>query len=400
MSYQSPAVTPAGLSIPSYADILALKLSQVKTLYGQSVYLGNDSSDYQLISLDALMVADGMSGLQQVYSNRGPSTAIGAGLDSIVGVNGIARLKASFSTVVVTITGVPGTVITNGVVKDTSLGLSWDLPSSVVIPGGGTVNVIATCEVSGAVNIPIASATIIQSTTSGWVGVTNAAASAPGNPVETDAQLRARQAISVALPSRTVLQGTIAAIAATLGVTRYNVIENFTNTTDSNGTPAHSVSAVVEGATDLAVATAIYNNRGIGPLMNGATPSTGGSTSVNITDPITGLTTAVGFYRPTNVPIFITVTAHLQNGGTSAQQTALKNALLAYLATLQIGATVNFGALVSAAMSVNPNLALPIIEVRALTFATTATPTTTTDVTMLFTQVAQAVPANVIVNLV
>ena len=137
----------------------------------------------------------------------------------------------------------------------------------MTIGAGGAVTVSAWAAQPGNVNAAAGQVSLIATPTAGWVAVTNPAPALAGQPVENDSQLRARQSLSVALPSKTMLAGTIAAIAATPNVTRYHVIENPTGAADSYGTPAHSITCVVEGGTDAA---AIYNNRGIGCYTNAA----------------------------------------------------------------------------------------------------------------------------------
>lgn len=389
-SYAPPFIGIAGLTIPSYNAILNYLIGQFQTIYGVTVYLGNDSADFQFISILALAISDQVNALQLDYGNRAPNFAVGAALDSLVKLNGLARKQASFSTCPVTLTGTAGAVITSGIVTDVN-GIQWNLPPSVVIGGGGTSTVLAVCSVPGTVNALVGQITSIFTPTAGWTSVTNSTAATIGQPVETDSQLRARQAISTELPSITMLAGTTAAIAAVPGVTRYFVEENPTGSTDANGCPPHSITAVVEGGTDLAVATAIFENRGIGCLTNG-------TTSVTVTDPNTGLSMPIGFDRPTYVPIYVIVNAHLLPGGTSGTIAAIAAAITAYLNSLQIGELVSYGALVAEAMSVNANLSQPIVSVHSLFFATTPTPTTTADIPMLFNQVAQGIAANVTVN--
>jgi uncharacterized phage protein gp47/JayE len=387
MSYQAPQVSTAGLSIPSYSDILELLLLQFKSIYGQTVYLGPDSPDYQWASVVALALSDGMQGIQLAYNNHSPSFAIGASLDILVKLNGIIRKLATFSLCSLTLTGTPGITINNGIAIDVN-GNKWDLPSVVIIGGGGATIVTATCETPGAINALVGQINAIFTPTAGWTSVTNAAPAVVGQPIETDAQLRARQALSVELPSETLLAGTVAAIAATAGVTRYKVLENFTGATDAFGNPGHSVTAVVEGGTDLAVATAIYNNRGIGPFTNPTT--TAGATTVNITDPNTGIITPIGFSRPTYIPIFVIINARLLSGGTTATIAAMQAAVTTYLNALQIGETVSFSALIAIAMDINPDLKNPIILVESIFLDIVPTPTSPTDITMNFYQVAQA----------
>ena len=403
-SYAPPSFSSAGLSIPTYQQILAYYLTAYLNIYGQDNSTDNSNADVQLISILALAASDAVACLQLAYLNCSPATATGAALSSIVKLNGIARKVASYSTVVVTLTGSTGTTITNGIVTDTVYGYQWSLPPSVYIDGSGTVNVVAVCNVLGAVSVPAGSfnSSSIATPTSGWTGVSNSAASTVGAPVEADSQLRTRQALSVALPSITVLAGTIAAIAAVEGVTRYNVLENFTNATDTYGNPAHSVTAVVEGGTALAVATAIFNNRGIGPLTNGDVSGSpiSQTQSVPVTDPNSGITIDIGFIQPpVYVNIYIVVNAHATGGLTTAQIEAIQAALVAYGAELQIGESVNFAELIQAAASVNPNPAEPTVAIRTpFYFGTSASPTTSTDVAMNFYQVAQILTANITVN--
>jgi uncharacterized phage protein gp47/JayE len=276
-------------------------------------------------------------------------------------------------------------------VKDLS-GYLWSLPASgVTIGAGGTVIVTATCQTAGNIAADPATLTGIATPLAGWVSVTNSQTASPGLPVETDGKVRARQSISVALPSNTMLAGTIAAIAQTPGVSRYNVIENPTGTVDAFGTPAHSITAIVEGATDAAVAQAIYNNRGIGCATNG-------TTTVNVTDAFTQQTLPIGFSRPSYTPIFVSLSVHAMTGYTSATTTAIQNAIAAYLNSLQIGEAVVLSELYGAALTVRPNPEQPMFSIRALTLGTSATPTGTSDVTLDFDAVAQGVAANVVIT--
>ena len=390
MSYFAPYIDATGLHIPQYTDILNDLIADAQSIFGQDIYLGNDSADYQLLSVFALKISDTMQALVEIYNNRGPLTAVGSALDSIIKLNGLTRKAASYSTCEVSLTGTSGTVITNGVVQDIS-GYKWDLPASVTIGGGGTVSVTATCETLGAITAMIGDLSIISTPTAGWISVTNAGAATPGQPVESDSTLRSRQALSVSLPSQTMIDGTIAAIAATSGVTRYNIIENPTNGADSYGTPAHSLTAVVEGGTDTAIAQAIYNNRGIGCYTNG-------TDTVAVSDPSTGNTMNINFYRPTYLPIFVSLNVHGLTGFTSSTVTAIQTAIVNYLNSLQIGEEVTISALYGIAMAVTPNLSNPQFSIRALYAGTSANPAGTADISILFNQVSQGVTSNVVVT--
>lgn len=392
MAYAAPTIGAQGLTVPSYSDILSDLLAQYQTIYGYNVYLGVDSPDYQWISVVAAKMADVMSAVQLAYNARSPLTAIGAALDGIVKLNRIARKVASYSTCAVILSGTPGAVVVNGVCKDSN-GYLWSLPAAgVTIGAGGTVTVTATCQTAGNIGADPATLTGIATPAAGWVAVTNSVTAVPGLPVESDAALRARQSISAALSSKTMLDGTIAAIAETAGVTRYSVVENATGTTDGDGNPAHSITCIVEGGADADVAQAIYGNRGIGPLTNG-------TTSVTVTG-ATGESIPIGFSRPSYSSIYVSLSVHALSGYTTATTTAIQAAIAAYLNSLQIGETVVLSELYGAALTVRPNPDAPMFSIRALTLGTSATPTGTSDLTLAFNAVAQGVAANVVVTMV
>lgn len=389
MSYTAPYIDASGLVIPSYIDIRDYLIESFKSIYGQDCYLESDSADYQWISIVALRIHDCLNSIQLIYNNRGPETAIGSGLDQVIKLNGIRRQGASYSTCELVITGVAGTVITDGEVTDAS-GYRWSLPSTVTIPSGGEVSVTATCQTIGAISALIGDITTIATPTAGWTGVDNESASTVGLPVETDAEVKIRQALSVTMPSMNLLTGTVAAIAALENVTRYNVIENNTNEYDADGNPPHSITCIVEGGSDDDIANVIWLNRGIGPYING-------DVEVPITDPITGIVTPIRFYRPDYVPIYVTayIEGYSSKGYTSATTLAIQQALTAYLNGLQIGADVTISALYAAAMEVAEDIYDPLFSIALMTASVVASPQTGTDIIMGFNEVAQGTLGNV-----
>lgn len=409
MTYAPPTIGPAGLTVPTYNDIINLFTSGFLSIYGQNYYLGNDSAAFELLSLVGLAESDALGALQLAYNNQSPATATGAGLSLIVLLNGIARLAASSSTVTVTLSGTAGAVINNGVIRNAVTGDLWNLPTTVTIGGGGTAAVTATAQASGPVNAAASQLTTIVTPAAGWTSVTNGSnLPSLGQPTETDSQLRARQQVSVELPSETLLDGTYAGILATLGVTAATVIENVTGSTDALGNPGHSISAVVKGGADADVAQAIYANRGLGVLTNG---STGGTlVTVNVTSPKSGIVTAINFARPAVVNIFVSLQVHLFTGASGAVvDAAVKAALVAYINSIPLAtpgsagttqlAVVSFGELVAAANSPNfPGPATFSVRATSFFFGTAASPSTSTDVPLAFYQQAASVVGNIVIS--
>ena len=89
--YVPPFVGPAGLTVASYASIFPDNLAAYLNIYGQNQYVGQDSAIYQLLSILSLKQSDANLGLQLTYNQSSPQTAVGAGLDRQVKMNGLAR---------------------------------------------------------------------------------------------------------------------------------------------------------------------------------------------------------------------------------------------------------------------------------------------------------------------
>lgn len=395
MTYFKPYVDSTGLHIPTYNDILEDMITSMKQIYGDDLYLDNSSPDYQLLSIFALKQSDTLQAMAYAYNARSPETAIGTSLDSVVKLNGIKRKAASKSTCQVKITGTPFTQIVDGAVRDRA-GLTWDLPSSVVIDSSGTTYTVATCRTAGAVSALAGDITQIETPTYGWVYVTNEVAAVLGNAQETDAQLRERQTISTANPSQTMLDGTKGAIAALKNVSRYAVYENDTNVssvTDDNpyGLPAHSVTCVVEGGTDEDVAEAIFLHKGIGCYTNG-------DVEVQYTDQ-NDYINRVRFFRPVYKDIFVKVVLKKYTGYISTMTVKVREAVYNYLAALTIGSDVSASVLSNIITDCNPSLTKPIFGIKELKLGLSKSSMAAQDIDIGFKEIPNPAFANIEVTL-
>ena len=324
----------------------AILQDQYRNIYGADTYLEADSQDGQLLAVFAMAIHDANTAAVQVYNAFSPATASGAALSSNVKINGLARGVATRSSVDLRIVGQGGTTIAGGVALDGDR-VQWELPASVTIPPAGEITVTALCRQVGAVAAP-GSITRIGTPTLGWQSVTNPAAATPGAPVESDAALRVRQAVSVALPSRTVLEGTVGAVASVPGVLRHVAYENDTAVADANGLPPHSIALVVDGGDAGLIASAIAAKK---------TPGTGthGSTTVVVTD-IYGIAHPIRFFRPVRVPVSAEIQMRALAGYTTATGQAVQRAVADYINGVAIGggasASVEWADAISAANGV------------------------------------------------
>ncbi len=368
-----------GFHMPTFPELLALKKAEFRAIFGEDVYLEPDSQEGQMLAMFAQAEFDCYQLAGAVYNSFSPQTAQGAGLSRMVKINGLARQRASHSSVDVTLVGTAGTTINSGMVKDTA-GQCWMLPRVVVIPATGCITVTARAKAAGAVQAAAGEITSIATPTLGWQSVTNGAAATPGQPLETDAALRQRQHKSTALPSRTVLDGIVGAVANLPGVKHQKVYENDTDTPNEYGMPGHSIAVVVDGGDAKGVARAIANKKTPGA-------QTLGNTTVTIADS-QGMPCKIRFYRCEHIALTLAVTIKARPGYISSTGDAIKTGLAEYLAGLEIGEEVLLSKLYTPINAAEPEPASKTFDVISIEIARVGDTLTTDNLSIPFTALA------------
>lgn len=380
MTYFAPFLDQSGFHMPTYLDIREKLIEDAKSIFGQDIYLGEDSQDYQWIATVSEKIYDAFQIAQEVYNNRGPNVAIGTGLDSIVKINGIKRKPHSYSKCPVIIIGLKNTEIKNGIVLDKG-NIKWNLPSSFIIPESEKTEVMATCEIPGPIVANPGDLTTIYNPTYGWNGVYNEESAELGSYVENDSKLRIRQSQSTAQASLTMLEGTAGAVAQIKNVRRSKIYENDTNVTDEKGLPPHSITVVVEGGENMAIANAIWKHKGVGCFTNG-------DVIENIIDS-KGQTTSIRFFRPIYVDIDVTINIKQLNGYTTQTTEDIKSNLQAYLNSMEIGSDLSLSALWGVALQAMPNLMNPMFSITSITAARHGDIQGMEDIKMKFSEVCR-----------
>jgi Baseplate J-like protein len=385
-----PTITSTGITIPSYADIYASLQASFTSIYGVDSYIAPDSQDGQMLAILAQGYSDQNNAVVAVYQAFSPSFAQGALLSLLVRINGLTRDVATNSSVVVTIVGTVGIVITNGVVQDTQNNL-WNLPTSVTIPIGGSIAVTATAQNVGAIVAPTNSVNTIYTPQLGWASVNNPTyAAVPGAPIESDAALRVRQAKSVSLPALSPLAAIYAAIGQLPGVINWTVYENSSAVTDGNGVPSHSIDVIVEGGDLTQIAQTIYATK---------SPGTGtyGSTSETVVDPSSGLPETINFDVLTQTAIYVSITTKGLPGFVTTTNATIQAAVSAFLDGLPIGGDVYYTQLYSPAQLDSTGLG-ETYYITSLTVGTAPSPVGTANIPIAFNAIANCPPANVVIT--
>lgn len=358
--YQQSPVQEGGNIFQAEWVILADLQEDYRAIFGSDVYLEPDSQEGQLLAIQALALYDVGQLAVSVYNAFSPQTGQGAGLSRMVKINGLARRAASRSSVQLLLSGAPGTVISSGMASDVA-GNKWLLPASVTIPPSGQTTVTASAETLGDVRVASGEITSIYTPTRGWVSVTNPAAAEPGAPVESDATLRARQRMSTALPSKTVLEGIASAVADLPGVTRSKAYENDTHLEDANGLPPHATCMVVEGGVDTAIAQALATKKVPG------SPTFGG-VAVTVYDRY-GMPNLIRFARTRPVAAVAVVRIRPLAGYVSTTGDAIKAGLASHMDAHKIGEEVLLSKLYTPVNAAEPTGGVKTFDVVELLLA-------------------------------
>lgn len=388
MAYFAPYIDSTGMHIPTYNDIRDDLIASMKTIFGNEIYIEEDTQDYQQISIFAKKIFDTNALALLTYNNRTANTAIGVGLDNLCALVGIARKPATYSSVQVTLTGDPSTVITNGQVGDGTY--TWNLPAQVTIPSNGIITVEAQCSIAGNITASPNSINNILTPVYGWIGVVNNYSAQAGTDVETDSELRARFQLATSSPSSTVFESMLASLQSVEGVTRVKGYENDTNVTDPAWSPPHSVTFVVEGGEDEEVATQIYYKKTPGCYTNGTTVVQLTSQAGNIT--------IIRFYRPTYVPVYVRVSLTKLGSYNDSYEQDIKNAIVNYINDLEIAENVYRSILWSVATSQMTSINAPSFSITEIQTSTDGQTFSPADISINFNQAASITADNIVVE--
>jgi len=255
--------------------------------------------------------------LQQAYNSKDPNKATGVDLRVIGALTGAKPNDGTASSVTLTLSGVQGTFVDAGKrVESATTGYKWIIQQAATIGVDGTVTVQALCEITGEVQAPPGTLTVVFDTVGGWMGVTNASAATLGTQPESDSSFRIKRATAVGRPGNNQVDSLYGEIYAVEDVRRVKVYENDTGSAsvsadNPNGLPANSVSVIVDGGADDNVAMAIYLKKNPGVKYN----QSGTPVAIDVVSPTYPTNVKnIKFARPFYVDMIIVMT--IKNDGT------------------------------------------------------------------------------------
>ncbi|MES2155459.1 MAG: baseplate J/gp47 family protein [bacterium] len=270
-------INATGLQVATTDEIATSLKNALFAIYGADINLDSESPDGQMVGIFSQAVSDVEDLLVDIYNMFDPDTAYGISLQRLCAINGMTIKNGTFTTTPVEITtdraltlpGLDQDILIPFQVRDANT--VWTLISSYTFSAADTQALVFQAASLGPIT-PLPNTITIQATPlSGVTDVNNptVAGAVLGQAEETDVELRIRRAKSFQLAATSPADAVEAALQAITDVTDALVINNATNGT-VDGTPAHSIWAIVVGGTDVEIAAALYGKLAPGCGMRGA----------------------------------------------------------------------------------------------------------------------------------
>jgi uncharacterized phage protein gp47/JayE len=290
-------VTSAGLVTQQYGEIFANFQNVLKGIYGNDINVDSNSPDGQWIGNMTQNKVDLLEVITDIYNSFDPDTAEGVVLDARVAINGIARNAGTYTIQPVEVTvdramtlqGLDGTGSPFTVAD--AAGNQFYLQSTQTPATAGTYTYNFRAVNIGAVNPLINSITSMVTVVVGVTAINNpGAVGTLGVDEESDADLKIRRQMSMAISTTSSPDSLIAALTNTSSVSGVYVWENYKSTAEIftgtvTGTPEDG--ATLLQATSGATATVTKVESGYMEITS-ITGTFDFSHVVTGTNPITG----------------------------------------------------------------------------------------------------------------
>jgi len=313
MSTNVPSITWTNGApvLPAESDILAGVQADINAAFGGGVNPGLTTPQGQLAQTETAIIGDKNNQIAYIANQVNPAFASGIWQDAIGYIYFMTRIQASGTVVNATCVGAVGTVIPAGSIAQDSSGYLYASTAAATIPASGSITVQFQNQTTGPIACPIGSLNKIYTAVAGWNTVSNPAAGALGNNVESRAAFELRRQASVAVNAVNSVQSIQAAVLAVPNVIEAVVVDNSSNVTVNYGATsyplaAHSICVSVAGGTSSAIAQAIWNKKPPGCGYNGNTTVTVYDTTYATPIPYT-----VTYLTPTSTAAYFTV--NIQN---------------------------------------------------------------------------------------
>ncbi|ANA12936.1 baseplate J/gp47 family protein [Acetobacter oryzifermentans] len=373
-SVPAPSFTDAGFVAPSESDMLSGALADINAAFGNLLNTALSTPQGQLAMSLTAIIGDAYDQMLALFNGVDPDRASGRMQDAVGKLYFMTRRGATATVVTVACTGAAGTVIPEGTLIQDGNGKTYAADGAITIDATGTGTGTFSCTETGAIECASSSVSVYQSVV-GLSSVTNPSAGVTGSDEESRVEFEQRRQESVAANSVGSLDAVLGAVEAVSGVTDAYVTDNSTDaaeTTNGVSIAAHSLFVCVNGGADEDIARAILSKK---PPGCGYT----GTSSVTVTDPNSGYTTApsytVQFTRATPTPVYISVTLKSSSSVPSTATSDVQAAIISAFNGGDGGARARIASLLFASRYYAPIVALGSwVQIVEITIGTAANP--------------------------
>ena len=326
-----------GILTADTSEIKSEVQAEIQTALGADVSLEDGTPQGRLIDMETEARSQVAINNAYICNMWNFNQSSGLALDAWGANFGLEREAATSSRVTATVTGIAGTVISNGSKASTADGYMFYAENNITIGADGTATATFLSVEKGAIPCNTNGLTKIIDGTLGWETITNASPAVLGTTRESDASFKQKFYNSGLFLGFSLWEDYQNALNGVENVLSSYVIDNGEDdavTVDGVSIPKHSLYACVDGGTDLNVATALLNRKSAGCDWGGT------NTSVSVTEPVSGRTYTVVFDRPTVINIEAAITINTDSVNSDNPQEIVQQAVFDYINKLSVNGDV------------------------------------------------------------
>jgi uncharacterized phage protein gp47/JayE len=304
--------------------------TEYKDAFGQDIDLSPETPLGIFVTAETL-ARDGIARNNATLANQiNPNLAGGVFLDAIGDLTGMERRANTFSQTEVDYQGVAGAVAPLGLRLKNANGDLFAPLAVVTLDSNGEGSVVYQALEPGPIAAPAGTLNQFAVGELGIETATNPADATLGVLQQSDASFRSERRNTMARQGRSLAEAVTSALYALDGINSLKYRENFEDITrviDGVTMKAHSIYVCVSGATDEAVAEALYASKTGGTGYNRDASADG--VTVEVTDEFSGQISEVSFDRPDLIPVLVKVTVRA-NATIADIENSVKQAVLDY----------------------------------------------------------------------
>ncbi|MEG2039681.1 MAG: baseplate J/gp47 family protein [Hafnia sp.] len=326
-------INATGVIMPDTTEVREEVCDEYRGVFGEDVITDDWTPQGVLINAETKARTTVIENNASLANQINPNIATGTFLDAIWMLTGGQRRGATYSQVVGKCSGVAGAIIPAGSRARTKNGDEFKTLENATIGDLGYAYVLFQATETGPVPAPIDSLTRITDAVLGWESVTNETLGSLGENVQSDVSARSMRRKTLALQGVSTTEAITSALYDVPGVRSLKFRENVEDTQqviDGVTMKPHSIYVCVDGGTDAEIGEALLIAKSAGCGFNG-------TTTVNVTDSVSGQVYAVQFSRPEEITVLARVYVSSRAMSTVQIQNAVRLAIVDYVRGEQDG---------------------------------------------------------------